>query len=96
VNKSRYTDHIDFLVHGIGLVSHESPRLTNKTRDPYTPEDAPSARVEHGAFGRDHAATSAPRFIKLEDTVAVTEIGHDVFGDRARGWNRAAAKPPGR
>ena len=35
-------------------------------------------------------------FIKLEDTVAVTEIGHDVFGDRARGWNRAAAKPPGR
>lgn len=35
VNKSRYTDHIDFLVHGIGLVSHESPRLTNRTRDPY-------------------------------------------------------------
>ena len=40
VNKSRYTDHIDFLVHGIGLVSHESPRLTNRTRDPYKPEDA--------------------------------------------------------
>jgi len=27
--------------------------------------------------------------IKLEDTVAMTEIGHDVYGDRARGWNRA-------
>ena len=34
--------------------------------------------------------------IKLEDTVAVMEIGHDVFDDRARGWNSAAAKPPGR
>jgi len=32
-------------------------------------------------------------FIKLEDMVAVTEIGHDVYGDRARGWNRVAAKP---
>ena len=28
-------------------------------------------------------------FIKLEDTVAMTEIGHNVYGDRARGWNRA-------
>jgi len=34
--------------------------------------------------------------IELEDTVAVMEIGHDVFDDRARGWNSAAAKPPGR
>ena len=31
-------------------------------------------------------------FIKLEDTVAVTETGHEVYGDRAHGWNRAAAK----
>ena len=31
-------------------------------------------------------------FIKLEDTVEVTEIGHEVYGDRARGWNRAASK----
>src|SRR5215203_6341709 len=28
-------------------------------------------------------------FIKLEDTVAVTETGHEVYGDRAHGWNRA-------
>ena len=53
VNKSRYTDHIDFLVHGIGLVSHESPRLTNRTRDPYKPET-----LQHRRRG----------FVKLEDT----------------------------
>ncbi len=27
-------------------------------------------------------------FIKLEDTVAVTATGHDIYGDRGRGWNR--------
>jgi Xaa-Pro aminopeptidase len=28
-------------------------------------------------------------FIKLEDTVAVTEEGCEGFGDKGRGWNRA-------
>ena len=28
-------------------------------------------------------------FIKLEDTVAVTENGFEAFGDSGRGWNRA-------
>ena len=27
-------------------------------------------------------------FIKLEDTVVITETGHDLLGDRGRGWNR--------
>jgi Xaa-Pro aminopeptidase len=26
-------------------------------------------------------------FIKLEDTVAVTESGCEIFGEGARGWN---------
>ena len=30
VCKCRYADHLEFLVHGIGLVSHELPRLTNR------------------------------------------------------------------
>jgi Xaa-Pro dipeptidase len=30
-------------------------------------------------------------FIKLEDTVAVTEGGCEGFGDRGRGWNRCGA-----
>jgi Xaa-Pro aminopeptidase len=28
-------------------------------------------------------------FIKLEDTVVVTQTGAEVFGDILRGWNRA-------
>ena len=27
-------------------------------------------------------------FIKLEDTVAVTDTGFEIFGEGARGWNR--------
>jgi Xaa-Pro dipeptidase len=30
-------------------------------------------------------------FIKLEDTVAVTANGYEMFGDRARGWNPGGA-----
>ena len=34
-------------------------------------------------------------FIKLEDTVAVTESGSEGFGDRGRGWNRCRAGAAG-
>jgi len=34
-------------------------------------------------------------FIKLEDTVAVTESGWEGFGDRGRGWNRCGASVSG-
>ncbi len=34
---------------------------------------------------------SHPRrgFIKLEDTVLVTDDGYEALGDTARGWNKA-------
>jgi Xaa-Pro aminopeptidase len=96
-NKSKYTDHMDLLVHGVGLVSHESPRLTNRTRDPYKPEDARRPLESHMVLSVETTLKHPRRgFIKLEDTVAVTETGHEVYGDRARGWNRAGAKVPRR
>jgi Xaa-Pro aminopeptidase len=30
-------------------------------------------------------------FIKLEDTVAVTDTGHEIFGEGGRGWNPGGA-----
>ena len=93
MNKSKHTDHMDFLAHGMGLVSHESPRLTNRTRDPYKPEDA-RRPLESRMVLSVETTLQHPRrgFIKLEDTVAVTETGHEVYGDRARGWTRAGTK----
>ena len=67
-------------MHGIGLVSHKSPRLTNKTRDPYKPEDA-RRPLESSMVLSVETTLQHPRrgLIKLEDTVAMTEIGHDVL-----------------
>ena len=44
-----------------------------------------------GRLHRDNVAASKRGFIKLEDTVAVTDTGWEGFGDRGRGWNRGAA-----
>jgi Xaa-Pro dipeptidase len=35
-------------------------------------------------------------FIKLEDTVAVTDAGHELFSPQARGWNRGGTAAPAR
>ena len=72
----------------MGLVSHEAPRLTAKGPIPY---DDPDARrpLEPGMIVSIETTMKHPRrgFIKLEDTVAVTATGHEIFGEGARGWN---------
>src|SRR5262249_21688301 len=40
VLKSRHHNHMHFLAHGMGLVSHEAPRLTAKGPVPYDAYDA--------------------------------------------------------
>ena len=32
-------------------------------------------------------------FVKLEDTIIVTEDGYEAVGDRLRGWNQAGTAP---
>jgi Xaa-Pro aminopeptidase len=56
---------------------------------PYTDDDA-RRPLEAGMVISVETTLLHPRrgFIKLEDTVAVTEAGYDVYGDRARGWLR--------
>ena len=78
----------EFLAHGMGLVSHEAPRLTAKGPIPY---DDPDARrpLEPGMVVSIETTMKHPRrgFIKLEDTVAVTATGYEIFGEGSRGWN---------
>jgi Xaa-Pro aminopeptidase len=89
---SKQLPHFDFLAHGMGLVSHEAPHLTGKGVVPYpaTDEDRP---LESGMVISIETAILHPKrgFIKLEDTVAVTESGWEGFGDDGRGWNVAEA-----
>jgi Xaa-Pro aminopeptidase len=81
-------DHTEFLAHGMGLVSHEAPRLTATGPVRY---DAPDANrpLEPGMVISVETTMKHPRrgFIKLEDTVAVTTTGHEIFGEGGRGWN---------
>jgi Xaa-Pro aminopeptidase len=93
VANSRHHNHLDFLAHGMGLVSHEAPRLTTRGPVPYPAEDA-ERPLEAGTVISVETTLMHPSrgFIKLEDTVVVTDTGHEVYGEGARGWNRAGAR----
>lgn len=82
-----------FLAHGMGLVSHEGPRLTRRNPGP-APGDDSAMPLEPGMVVSIETTLMHPRrgFIKLEDTLAVTQAGHDVYGDRMRGWTRVGCQ----
>jgi len=90
LQKSKVHNHTHFLAHGMGLVSHEAPRLTNSGPVPYDAYDA-DRPLETGMVISVETTLQHPQrgFIKLEDTVVVTPNGYGVYGDRARGWNQA-------
>jgi Xaa-Pro aminopeptidase len=90
LHKSKLHNHTHFLAHGMGLVSHEAPRLTNSGPVPYDAYDA-TRPLETGMVVSVETTLQHPRrgFIKLEDTVIVQPNGFEVYGDRIRGWNRA-------
>jgi Xaa-Pro aminopeptidase len=82
-----------FCAHGMGLVSHEAPRLTSTGPVPYPGDDA-ERPLEEGMVISIETTLPHPKrgFIKLEDTVAVTANGYEAFGDAGRGWNRGGAR----
>jgi Xaa-Pro aminopeptidase len=92
LHKSKIHNHTHFLAHGMGLVSHEAPRLTNSGPVPYDAYDA-DRPLETGMVVSVETTLQHPQrgFIKLEDTVVVTPTGFEVYGDRIRGWNPAGA-----
>jgi Xaa-Pro aminopeptidase len=89
IAKSKQHNNMEFLAHGMGLVSHEKPHLTNSGPVPYTDEDA-HAPLEAGSVISVETTLKHPTrgFIKLEDTIAVTDTGFEIFGEGGRGWNR--------
>jgi Xaa-Pro aminopeptidase len=93
LKRSSRANSIEFVAHGMGLISHEAPRLTAHGPVPYPAYDA-DRPLESGMVISIETTIAHPRrgFIKLEDTVAVTDRGWEAFGDRGRGWNRAGAR----
>jgi len=90
VQKSKHHNNLEFLAHGMGMVSHEAPRLTDHGPVPYPADDA-NIPLEVGEVISVETTLKHPArgFIKLEDTVVVTETGHEIYGEGARGWNQA-------
>lgn len=90
VQKSKHHNHMDFLAHGMGLVSHEVPHLTARGPVPYPAPDV-ALPLEAGEVVSVETTLLHPSrgFIKLEDTVVVTDGGHEIYGEGLRGWNRA-------
>ena len=89
VHKSKHRNHMHFLAHGMGLVSHEAPRLTATGPVPYDAYDA-GRPLERGMVVSVETTLQHPQrgFIKLEDTVVVTDTGFEIYGEGGRGWNR--------
>ena len=87
---SARANSIEFVAHGMGLISHEAPRLTSHGPVPYPAHDV-DRPLESGMVISIETTLAHPRRgrIKLEDTVAVTDHGWEAFGDRGRSWNRA-------
>jgi len=92
VHKSKQHNNMHFLAHGMGLVSHEAPRLTAKGPVPYDAYDA-ERPLETGMVISVETTLQHPQrgFIKLEDTVVVADSGFDIYGEGGRGWNRGGA-----
>ncbi|HEX4035670.1 MAG TPA: Xaa-Pro peptidase family protein [Solirubrobacteraceae bacterium] len=80
------------LVHGLGLVSHEAPRLM-KSGIPYLPTHADDL-LEAGMVLSAETEIADPNvgLVKLEDTIIVTPHGCEVVADYGRGWNQAGTQ----
>ncbi|MFL5259333.1 MAG: M24 family metallopeptidase [Hyphomicrobiales bacterium] len=90
--KSPHRKIMAFTAHGMGLITHEAPRLTGEGPVPYPADDA-DRPLEAGMVVSIETTLPHPTrgYIKLEDTVAVTDAGYEGFGDQGRGWNRGKA-----
>jgi Xaa-Pro aminopeptidase len=92
LRQSPHGNCLAFVAHGMGLISHEAPRLTDRGSEVYSAYDA-ELPLQAGMVLSIETTMHHPRrgFIKLEDTVAVTRDGCEGYGDRGRGWNRGGA-----
>ncbi len=90
VAASRHARYTHFQAHGMGLVTHEAPRLMDTPRLSYTGYDKERA-LEPGMVISIETTMAHPKrgFIKLEDTILVTAEGHEALGDGGRVWNAA-------
>ncbi len=79
----------DFFAHGMGLITHEAPFLMTNHPVTYDGVDAEKPLEANMVISDETTMLHPSRgFLKLEDTLAITANGYEMFGDIGRGWNR--------
>jgi Xaa-Pro aminopeptidase len=88
LQQSKHSANMTFLAHGMGLITHEVPRLTATGPVPY-PADHVHKQLEVGNVLSIETWVEDPSvgFVKLEDTLIVTDHGYEAPGDFGRGYN---------
>lgn len=88
--RSPHHADMDFMAHGIGLVSHEAPHLTGTGLIPY-PGAHEKRPLEAGMVLSIETELRSPEvgFVNLEDTVIVRADGFEALGDDGRNWIEA-------
>jgi Xaa-Pro aminopeptidase len=88
---SPHKAYTHFMAHGMGLVSHEAPRLMDGGPVPYPGYDI-DRPLEAGMVLSIETTMNHPKrgLVKIEDTVLVTDTGWKGLGDGVRGWQRTA------
>ncbi|MED5578749.1 MAG: Xaa-Pro peptidase family protein [Nitrospinota bacterium] len=86
-SKCNHKDEIVFLAHGMGMIQHEAPHLTSEGVVPY-PGTYANRPLSPGMVLSIETDMKNPDvgFVKLEDTIVVTQDGHDAYGDERRDW----------
>ena len=80
-------DAVNFTAHGMGLITHEVPHLTDVGFSyPALHRNTP---LEAGMVIsiETEIRNKEVGFVKIEDTVAVTKDGCEAYGDQGREWN---------
>ncbi len=90
---SPHKPYLHFQAHGMGLVTHEAPRLMDTPRLSYMGYDKERS-LEPGMVISIETTMAHPKrgFIKLEDTILVTDTGYEALGDGGRGWTPAGIR----
>ncbi|MGE0765200.1 MAG: M24 family metallopeptidase [Hyphomicrobiaceae bacterium] len=90
LDASPHRKYTHFMAHGMGLVSHEAPRLMDSPRFSYDGYDK-ERPLEAGHVISIETTMSHPKrgFVKLEDTIIVTADGYEAVGDGVRGFTPA-------
>jgi Xaa-Pro aminopeptidase len=88
-SECKHGKNFGFVAHGMGLITHEAPRLRYNQEIGY--EGIYAERpLEAGMVLSIETGIKHPEagFVKLEDTLAVTETGWEAYGDFGRSWNQ--------